>query len=110
MSAGTFLLIYAIVLSTMLVCRLVPLFALRSRELSPGVVEVLDLIPVAAFAALVANDLFQPAAWELGFTWQAAMPIVAALGVLWVARRTRSLLWCAAAGLALYVLLSLIPL
>ena len=43
------------VLVTMLLCRCVPLFLLKGRELSPQAKEALNLIPPAAFAALVAN-------------------------------------------------------
>ena len=110
MSLVEFFAIYAIVMATMVLCRCVPLFALRDRELSAQVVGVLDLIPVAAFAALVANDLFQPASWAEGPVWAAWVPLVAAAGVIVVARRTRSLIWCAVAGLVLYVALAALPL
>ena len=60
MSDLDFLVFYACVLAVILACRCIPLLALKGRELSPRVSEALSLIPPAAFAALVANDLFRP--------------------------------------------------
>ncbi len=110
MSLAEFGILYAILMATMAFSRCVPLFALRGRELSAQVVAVLDLIPVAAFAALVANDLYQPAAWTTGNVWQALVPLIAAGGVVVLARRTGSLILCAVAGLVLYLVLGAIPL
>ena len=45
---------------TMLACRVLPLFLLKGRELPPMLKRALGFIPPAAFAALVANDLFVP--------------------------------------------------
>ena len=59
MSTNEFLVMYVCVLVPMLVCRCAPLFLLKGRELSSAVREAIELIPPAAFAALVANDLFQ---------------------------------------------------
>ncbi len=110
MSFSEFLLLYVILMTTMVLSRTVPLFALRGRELSPRLVAILDLIPVAAFAALVANDLMQPEAWATGNVWQALVPLIAAGGVVVVARKTGSLIGCAVAGLVFYVVLGAIPL
>lgn len=96
------------VLATMLLCRCVPLFLLKGRELSPRVREALGLIPAAAFAALVANDLVQPTAFASSW-WEGAMPLLAALPVLVVAKRTGSLIWCAVIGMACYALLLYVP-
>ena len=49
--------------------RIAPAFALRGRTLSPRVTEALGYIPPAAFAALVANDLVSPGAFDVGL-WQ----------------------------------------
>ena len=46
--------------------RIAPAFALRGRTLSPRVTEALGYIPPAAFAALVANDLISPGAFDAG--------------------------------------------
>lgn len=100
----------AIWLGTLVViaaCRILPVFALRGRALPPNVVEALDYIPPPAFAALVANDLFSPAAFAAS-TWQGVMPLVAAAVVVLVAWKTRSMLWCCVCGVAAYVLLGLI--
>ena len=101
MSTADFLVFYGCVLAVILVCRCVPLLALKGRGLSPRVSEALGLIPPAAFAALVANDLFDPA---VGLSWQ---PLLAAALVVVVARRTGSLIWCALAGMAAYAALTL---
>ena len=79
-----------------------PLLALKGRALSPRVSDALSLIPPAAFAALVANDLFDPVAGI-------SVPgVAAALVVALVARRTGSLIWCALVGMAAYAALGLV--
>ncbi|MBM6675227.1 AzlD domain-containing protein [Olsenella uli] len=103
MSGRDFLVFYVCVLAVIVACRCVPLLALKGRELSPRVSEALGLIPPAAFAALVANDLIDPVA---GLPWRA---LLAAGLVVVVARRTGSLIWCALTGMAAYALLSLVP-
>ena len=95
------LVIYLSVFVTMLVCRVVPLFALKGRELSPAATEAISLIPAAAFAALVANDRLQPDLFAAdpmaGF-----VPVVAALPVVVVARLKGSLILCAVVGMLAY--------
>ena len=103
MSERDFLVFYVCVLAAILACRCVPLLALKGRELSPRVSEALRLIPPAAFAALVANDLFDPAAGLF------RTALLAAALVVVVARRTGSLIWCALVGMAGYALLTLVP-
>ncbi len=107
MSWGDFGIIFACCLVTMLVCRVVPLFALKGRKLPEGVERALGFIPPAAFAALVANDLLKPGMFDAG-VWPAAAPLVAAVVVGLVAWKTKSLLWCAITGVAAYALLTLI--
>ena len=102
MSLSEFLAFYVVVLVVMLVCRCAPLFLLKGRDLPPRVSDALGLIPPAAFAALVANDLFDPAA---GISVAA---LVSAAVVALVARRTGSLIWCALTGMAAFALLSLV--
>lgn len=92
---------------TMLACRVLPLFLLKGRELPPMLSRALGFIPPAAFAALVANDLLAPGMFAGGL-WPAAIPLVAALCVVVVACKTRSLLWSALAGVVSYALLTLI--
>lgn len=102
MSQGEFLVFYLCVLVVILACRCVPLLALKGRALSPRVSDALSLIPPAAFAALVANDLFDPVAGI-------SVPgVAAALVVALVARRTGSLIWCALVGMAAYAALGLL--
>lgn len=90
--------------ATMLVCRVLPLFLLKGKELPEGIEQALSFIPPAAFAALVANDLLSPGMFDAGF-WPAAAPLVAAGVVAIVAWRTKSLLWCAVLGVVGYALL-----
>ena len=107
MSANEFLVLYVCVLCTMLACRCIPLFVLRGRELSPRLKEAIGLIPSAAFAALVANDLFRPDAFETGIL-EGLVPFAAAVPVLIVARKTGSLIWSALVGMCAYALLLLL--
>lgn len=87
--------------------RIAPAFALRGRTLSPRVTEALGYIPPAAFAALVANDLISPGAFDAGL-WQGLIPWIAAAGVVVVAIKTKSMLWCCVSGIVLYIVLSLV--
>ncbi|MFQ7393154.1 MAG: AzlD domain-containing protein [Collinsella aerofaciens] len=64
-------------------------------------------MPPAAFAALVANDLVSPGAFDAGL-WPALVPWIAAAGVVVVAVKTKSMLWCCVSGIVLYIVLSLI--
>lgn len=93
MTPEQFLAFYVCVLAVILACRCVPLLVLDGRRLSPRVEDALGLIPPAAFAALVANDLVDPAA---PLDWR---PLLAAALVLLVARRKGSLIWCALVGM-----------
>lgn len=81
--------------------RIAPAFALRGRTLSPRITEALGYIPPAAFAALVANDLVSPGAFDAGL-WPALVPWIAAAGVVVVAGKTKSMLWCCVSGIVLY--------
>ena len=99
MSMHDFFVVFATCLVTMLLCRCLPLFVLKGRQLPEGLARPLGFIPPAAFAALVANDLLSPGMFDAG-VWPAAMPLVAAAVVVVVARKTKSLLWCALAGCA----------
>ena len=107
MTAHDFIAIWLPIFAVILACRVAPIFALRGRELPTSAVEALGYIPPAAFAALVANDLFSPAAFAAG-PWPALLPIVAAIAVAIVARKTHSMLWSCVAGVVAYVALTLI--
>jgi branched-subunit amino acid transport protein len=108
MSWASFLIIVGICAATMLASRVLPVLMLKGRELPAWLSEALGYIPSAAFAALVANDLFSTPLLA-GELWPAAISWLAALPVVVVAIRTRSLLWCIVAGVAAYALLLLIP-
>ncbi|NBI32980.1 AzlD domain-containing protein [Enterorhabdus sp. P55] len=107
MSWEEFWVVLVVCALTMLACRVLPLFLLKGRELPPMLSRALGFIPPAAFAALVANDLLTPGMFAGGL-WPAAIPLVAALCVVLVACKTRSLLWSAVAGVVSYALLTLI--
>jgi branched-subunit amino acid transport protein len=109
MSWGSFLIIMGVCIATMLASRVLPVFLLKGRELPQRLSEALGYIPPAAFAALVANDLFS-ASLLSGELWPAAIGWIAALPVVVVAVRFRSLLWCTIVGVVTYGLLLLIPL
>lgn len=107
MTASQLALTWALVFAAILAFRTLPLLLLRGRNFSPRVEEALGIIPAAAFAALVANDLLDPSAFArspLG----SALGLVAAGIVAVVARKTKSLVLCAAVGMLGYALLSLL--
>ncbi len=92
---------------TILIFRVLPVFALKGRTLPAGAVRTLNLIPAAAFAALIANDLLSPTMFAAGF-WEGIMPLIAAAIVFAVGYKTKSLIWCIVAGVGGYALLTLI--
>ena len=107
MSFTDFLLIYGICILTILVCRVVPMFVLKGRELSLSTQRALELIPPAAFAALVANDLFKPELFAQGI-WDGIMPLLAAAVGVAVAVKTKNLLACAIVGVLAYIALMML--
>lgn len=104
MSWSEFWVVLATCGATILACRVLPLFLLKGRELPDAVRQALNLIPPAAFAALVANDILNPGMLAAGF-WPAGAVFVAALVVVVVAVKTKSLLWSAISGVASYAIL-----
>ena len=107
MSIEQFLIIYLSCLVTMLLCRCIPIFFLKGRELPEKLQAALNLIPPAAFAALVANDLFKPDMFDAGLS-TGIVPLLSAAIVVIVARRTHSLIACAITGVIAYAALSFI--
>ena len=101
MSTSSFLIIYLCCLVTMLLCRCVPLLALKGRTLPDNLVRALNLIPPAAFAALVANDLFSPGMFDAGL-WQGLMPLAAAVLTMAVGYLRKSLVLCIVVGVGSY--------
>ena len=75
MSWFDFAIITASVAITMLACRVIPVFALKGRTLPSNAVRLLDLVPPAAFAALVANDLIVLDSWGDGACWPGDDPV-----------------------------------
>lgn len=104
MSMHDFLLILIVCSVTMLASRVLPFFLLKGRDLPKNVVSALNLIPPAAFAALVANDIVNPGMFDAGL-WPAGAVVISALAVVVVAYISRSLLLSAITGVAAYALL-----
>ena len=104
MSTQSFLIIFACCLVTMLACRCIPLLALKGRELPASVVRALNLIPPAAFAALVANDLLSPTMFADGI-WPGLMPLVAAVLTMAAGYLRKSLVLCIVVGVGSYALM-----
>ena len=67
----------------------------------------LGLYSACRLSALVANDLISPGAFDAGL-WQGLIPWIAAAGVVAVAIKTKSMLWCCVSGIVFYIVLSLI--
>lgn len=109
MPVSDFLIILGACASAMLACRVIPVFVLKGRSLPETVVRALNFIPPAAFAALVANDLFNPAAMASGDTWSWLAPLVAAIAVAAVGVKTKSLAWCIVTGVCSLAALSALP-
>lgn len=109
MSLTDFLLILVFCSITMWLCRVVPLLVLKGRELSPAVVRALGFIPPAAFAALVANDLFKPDAFSAD-PWAWAAQLLAAVIVIVLGVKTKSMLWCIVVGVGALALFTWAPL
>ncbi|MDR3322679.1 MAG: AzlD domain-containing protein [Zoogloeaceae bacterium] len=97
MRGSDFFIIFSLTVLCTLLSRTLPVFLFARRAVPPALNATLDYIPIAAFAALVTNDLFQPHAFASG-AWPALLPYVALIPVLVVARMTRSLGLCTVTG------------
>ena len=104
MGWGEFGIVLACCAATILAFRTMPLFLLKGRELPGWLSKSLGLIPPATFAALVANDVYDPGMFAGGL-WPAGAVLVACLCVVLIALRTKSLLWSAVGGVVSYALL-----
>ena len=108
MSWVDFAIIVGICSLTMLACRVIPVFALKGRELPANAVRLLNLIPPATFAALIANDVLTPGMFANGL-WPATIPLISAALVLVCGYTTKSLVWCIVVGVASYALMMFLP-
>ena len=104
MSWTEFVIIFGTTLAAMVACRVLPAFVLKGKQLSPRVETCLNLIPPAAFAALVTNDIFTPGMFDSGL-WPASIPLISAAIVILVARQTKSIVVCCLAGIGIYAVL-----
>ncbi|MDO4442940.1 MAG: AzlD domain-containing protein [Slackia sp.] len=105
MSVSDFLIVFGACALTMLACRVLPVFLLKGKQLPETVVRALNFIPPAAFAALVANDLFDPVKIASGDTWSWLAPLIAAVAVMVVGIKTKSLAWCILVGVCFLAVL-----
>ena len=103
---SSFLVILALCAGSIFAFRVIPMLAFADRELPQALQTALGYIPVAAFAALVANDLFKPEALSTGL-WSFLLPFIAAIPVVFVAVKTKSLALCIVIGVVAYALLLL---
>ncbi len=85
--------------------RIAPLFMLIQKQLPQKAEQALRLIPAACFAALVANDLFDPAAWSNAFSFQSVLPMLAAIPVVLVSLYKKSLFLSVLTGVGCFALL-----
>ncbi|MDY2788178.1 MAG: AzlD domain-containing protein [Atopobium sp.] len=108
MSIQDFLIVYGCCAATMFLLRVMPMLILKGKVIPESINEVLGLIPTAAFASLVANDLLSPTMFDKGLG-NGLAPLIASALVVVVARKTRSLVWCAVTGVVAYALLLCIP-
>ncbi|MDR2492282.1 MAG: AzlD domain-containing protein [Coriobacteriales bacterium] len=100
-----FLLILGVCASCTLLARILPVALFADRSLPPRVLAALRYIPVAAFTALVVNDLFDPARLAQG--WVAnVLPLVALVPVAVVSLKARSLWLSIVVGCGSYALFS----
>ena len=104
MDVTSFLIIFGVCLACMLACRCLPIFLLKGKQLPERFVRALNFIPPAAFAALVTNDLFDPAKIAL---W--GMPLLAAAVVLVVGAKTKSMAACIVVGVGMLAVLTYVP-
>lgn len=104
MSWFEFLIIFSTTLAAMVACRVLPAFVLKGKQISEKFQTALNLIPPAAFASLVANDIFSPGMFDSGL-WPAAIPLMSCVFVIFIAQKTKSIIVCCLAGIGVYALL-----
>ncbi len=107
MSWTTYWIILGVCVCSILIFRTLPYVLLSGHTLPAGIQDGLELVPVAAFAALVANDLFSPARIASGL-WPTLLPLLASVPVVVVALKTRSLVACVVVGVVVFAALSAI--
>lgn len=105
LSTVNFLIIFGCCTATILLFRVAPMLMLKGKALPSRVKDAVSLIPLAAFSALLANDLLSPHMFEKGIV-QGLVPLIAAAVVIVVARMTRSLVWCVVVGLVGFTILT----
>lgn len=105
MATSDFLIVFGACAITMVACRVLPIFVLKGKQLPEVVVRALNFIPPAAFAALVANDLFKPELLDSGDGWTWAATLITAAVTMAVGIKTKSLAWCIVVGVIVLAVL-----
>jgi branched-subunit amino acid transport protein len=100
----SYLIVLAITAICQLACRVLPVLLLANRQMPERLTLALDYIPVAAFAALVVNSLFDPTNFSAGPAAN-LIPLVAIIPVIIVARKTKSLWLCIVVGVIAYAII-----
>jgi branched-subunit amino acid transport protein len=103
-----FAIILTLTAAATLLSRILPVATLAGRRIPARLEQALRYIPVAAFCALVANDLFVPERLALGLAAN-LMPVLALAPVVIVSLRWRSLWLAIVTGCASFALLSWLP-
>ena len=104
MDVTSFLIIFGVCLACMLACRCLPIFLLKGKQLPERFVRALNFIPPAAFAALVTNDLFDPAKVASGDIALWGMPVLLVVGA-----KTKSMASCIVVGVGMLAVLTYVP-
>lgn len=102
MGSKEFLILSLGCIITMAICRVVPGFVLKGKQISKRTQNALNLIAPAAFAALVSNDIINPAQ---SLDWNFFIPIIAATIVFIIAKKCNSMIICCLAGIGIYTIL-----
>ena len=102
-----FWIIFFVSVISMLLSRVLPLFLIKDKQLPEKIENLLQLIPPAAFASLVANDLLVPESL-LNISFEALIPLASALFVVIVSIYKKSLILSAITGCVAFACFSLI--
>ncbi len=100
-----FLILLVCLVAAMTASRILPLMLLKGRKIPHTAARMLSLIPPAAFAALVVNDVTSPY-FQAHDTSAFLVALLAALCVGITAYFKRSIVLCAVVGLVAYILFS----
>lgn len=104
-SSNEFFILLVCLVAAMAASRILPLMLLKGRKIPRIAARMLSLIPPAAFAALVVNDVTSPY-FQAHDSCAFLVALLAALCVGITAYFKRSIVLCAVVGLLAYILFS----